>query len=57
MYTAILAFRETDHFFFFNFPVNLLNNPNLDGSETVFVRASFSDIEGTAAGGKKDKTT
>lgn len=49
-----LSERQTI-FFFFNFPVNLLNNPNLDDSETVFVRASFSNIRGTAAGEKKTK--
>lgn len=39
--------------FFFNFLANLLNSPNLDGSESIFLTASFRDIRGTAAREKK----
>lgn len=49
----LLWLSEREHFF--NFPANLLNNPNLDGSESIFLRASFRDIRGTAAREKKTK--
>lgn len=54
MYTAVMAFGESAYIFF-KFPANLLNNPNLDSSESIFLTPSFRDVRGTAAREKQIK--
>lgn len=56
IYNVTMAFRETARKnIFFNFPPNLSNNLNLDGSESIFLTASFRDIKGTVSREKETK--
>lgn len=55
IYNVAMAFRGREKKHFSNFPANLSNNPNLDGSENIFLTASFRDIKGTVSRKKKNK--